>query len=298
MQQGILSETSRIILEDLKVTDNHFILELLNTEGWIRFIGERNIKTPDEAATYIKKIQHNPVVQYYVIRLKASNNAIGIISFIKRDYLSHHDIGFALLPAFEKKGYAHEAAEVVLKHFTKDIAHSKILATTVPDNTSSIALLKKLGFSFEQKIKTGNTELNVFAITRDKFLIDQLTKTFFSVFTNVNSQKPDWEILYKICIPETIIIKKERERETIYNLDAFVEPRKKILADGTLNNFEEKEISAQTLIGNNIAQRFSYYEKSGVFNHAPYSGKGHKIFQFLNTSSGWKINAISWEDED
>lgn len=297
MQKEIFCETTRLSLTGLKETDAPFIIELVNTEGWIRFIGDRHIKNREDAIAYIHKINNNTSVVYHVIRLKANNKAIGIISFIKRDYLPHHDIGFALLPGFEKQGYAYEAASAVMTMVTKNNGHSKIVATTVLDNTSSIALLKKLGFSFEEKIKNENTELNVFAITRDKFLIDQLTKAFFSVFNNVNDQIPEWETLYKICIPETIIIKKESDKETVYNLQSFIEPRKKILADGTLTNFEEKETSAQTLISNNIAQRFSSYEKSGVFNHAPYSGKGHKMFQFLNTSSGWKINAISWEDE-
>jgi hypothetical protein len=134
-------------------------------------------------------------------------------------------------------------------------------------------------------------------MTDDKSYIDNLVKTFFRIFTNANQQQPDWEIIHHICIPQTIIIKKSDLKEEVYNLQTFIAPRKIILSDGTLSEFEEKETGAETKIAGNIAQRFSTYQKSGFLNGKWFEEYGNKIFQFIKTNAGWKISAVVWEDE-
>lgn len=98
----------------------------------------------------------------------------------------------------------------------------------------------------------------------DKSEIDNIVKIFFHIFTNTNNTQPDWSIINKVCIAQTIIIKKSDAAELIYDLNSFIEPRKKNLTDGTLTEFEEKEINEETKIIGNIAQRFSKYQKSGL----------------------------------
>lgn len=132
----------------------------------------------------------------------------------------------------------------------------------------------------------------------DKSEIDHLIKVFFDIFTNTNQQQPDWTIIYTVCIPETVIIKKDNATEAVYNLQSFIEPRRKILSDGTLTNFEERETAEETKIIGNIAQRFSKYQKSGYANGAYFNGQGNKFFQFIKTSKGWKINSLIWEDDN
>ncbi len=120
------------------IDDHLFILELVNTEGWIKFIGNRNITSQAEAMAYIQKVLNNENIFYWVVQLKGSNEKIGIITFIKRDYLEDHDIGFAFFPRFFKNGYAYEATVAVLNKILKELVHAHILATTVPGNISSI----------------------------------------------------------------------------------------------------------------------------------------------------------------
>jgi hypothetical protein len=129
-----------------------------------------------------------------------------------------------------------------------------------------------------------------------KVEIDNVTKAFFDIFTNTNQKQPDWAIINTICIPETIIIKKVDTAEVVYNLITFVEPRRKILSDGTLTNFQESETKEETKIIGNIAQRFSKYQKSGYLNGRYFKEFGNKLFQFIKTSNGWKINSLIWED--
>jgi [ribosomal protein S5]-alanine N-acetyltransferase len=154
--------TDRLLIEPLSESDGTFILELVNTDGWIKNIGNRNVNTQTEAIAYIQKINENKNVAYWTVKLKTTNEAIGIITFIKRDYLEHNDIGFALLPNFSGKGYAFEAAEIVLNFLKQDNSFTTILATTIPENISSISLLKKLGLEFDKVIEIENETLHVY----------------------------------------------------------------------------------------------------------------------------------------
>lgn len=290
--------TTRLILNELSLNDEQFIMELVNTPEWIKFIGDRNIRTQEDARVYIQKIIDNSAVNYWIVKLQEQNIPIGIITFIKRDYLEHYDIGFAFLSKFTKKGYAYEATTTVLNDIINDLTHTHILATTVQENIDSIKLLEKLGFRFEKEIEDGNDLLLVYSISVDKLLINQVTHNFFNLFTNASQQKPILEKIQNICLPETIIIKKSKDKEDILNINAFIEPRKKILSDGTLTEFEEYEIFEETRVVANIAQRFSKYQKKGYLNGNYFEGKGNKLFQYIKTNKGWKIVSVNWEDEN
>ncbi len=131
----------------------------------------------------------------------------------------------------------------------------------------------------------------------DKQNINGIVKAFFSIFTNTAKKQPDWNTIHTVCIPLAIIIKKEGTAEEIYTINTFIEPRKKILSNGTLTEFEEMETAEETKITGNIAQRSSAYKKSGYLNGKYFEGKGNKFFQFIKTTESWKINSVIWEDE-
>lgn len=156
-------QTDRLILNELSSNDYEFIKELVNTQEWIQFIGQRNINSNEDSKAYIQKIIDNPNVKYWVVRLKDQQLPIGIITLIKRDYLEHHDIGFALLPKYSNNGYAYEAAKTVLDNLITNPLHTLILATTLQENTNSIKLLNKLGLRFNKEIKVENELLSVFS---------------------------------------------------------------------------------------------------------------------------------------
>ena len=155
-------QTERLQLRNLSLSDSVFIYELVNTPGWIKFIGDRNIKSTADAQTYIAKILANDQICYRVVNIKSEDVPIGIITLIKRDYLDHHDIGFAFLPAYSKKGFAFEAAKCILYNLISSGKHKILLATTVKENVNSIQLLEKLGFSFQKTITTDGENLSVY----------------------------------------------------------------------------------------------------------------------------------------
>lgn len=144
--------TDRLTLSRLAAGDASFILTLLNSEGWIRFIGDRKVRTEEDAAAYVEKIMNNPNILYWVITQTDDKRPAGVVSLVKRDYLDHWDIGFALLPAFQGRQYAYESALAVLREAAATGQHTKFLATVMKENTASMALLEKLGLQFEKEI--------------------------------------------------------------------------------------------------------------------------------------------------
>ena len=138
---------------------------------------------------------------------------------------------------------------------------------------------------------------NIDIHSADKIAINNLTKQFFNLFDNTGNKIPDWTIAQKICIPEIIIIKKTGLTEIIYNLTNFIEPRKTILSNGTLTNFQEQELHEETQIKGHIAQRRSRYQKSGNLSGKLFTETGTKFFQFIKTKNGWRINSLVWEDD-
>ncbi len=91
-------ETARLILRRFTLDDAVFFRELLNDADWIRFIGDRNIHSDEEARAYLAK---SYLSQYekngFGLNLAALKNGmpIGMCGLIKRDGLDDVDIGFA-----------------------------------------------------------------------------------------------------------------------------------------------------------------------------------------------------------
>ena len=153
----IVLETARQTLRWLSISDAPFIVELLNDPAWLRFIGDRGVRTLDDARKYIlngplSMIEHHGFGLYLAQR-KSDGTPMGICGLIKRDSLDDVDIGFAYLPQFCGQGYALEAAAAVMVHGKSAFGLTRIVGITSPDNESSIKLLEKLGLKFERMLR-------------------------------------------------------------------------------------------------------------------------------------------------
>lgn len=177
-------ETERLILREIVETDAEFILDLLNQPSFIKYIGDRNVRTVEEAKDFIETRYRASYAQHgfglYTVELKIPNskfqrpnskdqrpktkNQIGMCGFVKRDTLPDADIGFAFLPQFEKKGYALESAQAVMKYGAEVLGLKRVLAITTQDNESSGKLLAKLGFKYDGLIESGGETLKLFSI--------------------------------------------------------------------------------------------------------------------------------------
>jgi len=166
----IVFETERLRLREYTLEDFDFIIKLLNSAGWLKYIGDRNIKTREQAIQYLENV---PLKSYQdfgyglsMVELRESGIPIGMCGILNRSNLEDPDIGFALLPEYNGKGYAFEIANATIKH-AREVLNLKVLsAITDPDNIASIKLLEKLGFKFVKKfIYTGsNEELTLYKI--------------------------------------------------------------------------------------------------------------------------------------
>ncbi|MBK9630839.1 MAG: GNAT family N-acetyltransferase [Saprospiraceae bacterium] len=153
MRQYKIFETERLWIKPTQLEDASFILELLNTPAWIENIGDRNIRTLEDARIYIlnkmqKQLERLGFSNYTIIR-KTDNVKLGICGLYDREGLNDIDLGFAILPEFERKGYSFEAAMRLKDAAFKDFGLNTLAAITTKNNVSSQNLLTKLGFKLE-----------------------------------------------------------------------------------------------------------------------------------------------------
>ena len=163
-------ETERLVLRQLEPGDAAFILRLVNEPSWLRYIGDKGVRSLDDAKKYI---QTGPVDMYrrlgfglWLMELKSKRESVGLCGLIKRDTLDDVDLGYALLPEFCKKGYALEAAAATMKYAEIRLKLKRVVAITSQDNEASGNLLEKLGFQLERlvAVDTDEEELKFFAI--------------------------------------------------------------------------------------------------------------------------------------
>ena len=155
MPQAVL-ETERLRLRPFADSDDAFVFELLNEPSWLRFIGDRGIRTLADARAYIKNGPRTMFELYgfslMVAERKADSVALGMCGLIKRVSLPAPDIGYAFLPRYWGQGYAREAAAAVLAHSHSVLGLPRILAITDPENDRSVRVLEALGMRFAQLI--------------------------------------------------------------------------------------------------------------------------------------------------
>lgn len=297
MKQLEAIETDRLLMSPLSLVDDKFILELVNSEGWLRFIGERNVKTVEDAQKYIHKILEAQNVDYHVVRLKADKRSLGVVTYIKKDYLDFPDIGFAFLPRYSGMGYAFEASKALLNKVLSDSNIPNICATTVPENVKSIQLLSKLGFQFQGTIEDSGTSLSVYELTEDRTAIDRLILRFFSVFDNRNGTQVHIDSLRELCSAGVSIYKKSTTGLIHDSLDSFIASRQDLFDKGVFTSFFEYETGSDNTILGNLAQRRSSYSKHWKQGNEAFYQNGTKLFQLVKDQVGWKLCAILWEDE-
>ena len=156
-------ETERLTLKELSISDAEFILKLLNTPTWLKFIGDKNVHNIQDAEDYLT---NGPIASYkengfglWLVSLKESGEPIGMCGLIKRDYLYYVDIGFALMPEYEGLGYGFEMARATMSYSRKILRIDKVVAITDENNEASIKLLNKIGLKFEKTVEAPQADV-------------------------------------------------------------------------------------------------------------------------------------------
>jgi len=160
----IILETERLVIRELDAArDAEFVFELLNAPKFIKYIGDRGVRSVEQARDFIENRYRRSYQDHgfglYAVDVKADSIQVGICGFVKRDTLPEPDLGFAFLPQFEGRGFGFESADAVLRYGRIDLGITTVLAITSPDNEISGKLLEKLGFRFERLIEMPDGEV-------------------------------------------------------------------------------------------------------------------------------------------
>jgi RimJ/RimL family protein N-acetyltransferase len=152
--------TDRLIIRPFTLADAPFVLELVNSPGWLTYIGDRGIYSLADTRNYLSEGPLQSYAQHgfglYLVALADSETSIGMCGLLRRETLPDVDIGFAFLPAYAGQGYAFEAATAVLDYGYQELQLSRIIAVTMPENRRSRRLLEKL----EMKLQAFHPALN------------------------------------------------------------------------------------------------------------------------------------------
>jgi RimJ/RimL family protein N-acetyltransferase len=166
----IVLETDRLNLRHLTEKDAEFVLELLNEPSFLRGIGDRGVRTVEQARRYVLDV---PVASYeehgfglYLVELKEPREPLGMCGLVNREGLEGIDVGFAFLPAFWSQGYAFESASAVMSYARDTLGLQRVVAIASPDNERSFKLLEKLGLEFDSmtRLSEDEPELSLYSI--------------------------------------------------------------------------------------------------------------------------------------
>lgn len=142
-------ESARLRLRPMVEDDASFLVALLNEPAFLRHIGDKGVRTVDDALIYMAGPQESYARKGFglaVVELRENESPMGICGLLKRDWLAYPDLGFAFLPEYSGRGFALEAAETVLHDARERLGLEAVLAIVSPGNVASLRLLGKLGF--------------------------------------------------------------------------------------------------------------------------------------------------------
>jgi RimJ/RimL family protein N-acetyltransferase len=129
----------------------------VNDPAWLEHIGDRNVRTLEDARAYLRRGAMNMYERFgfgmYVMVLRDTGEAVGTCGLIRREGLEDVDIGFAMLPMHRRKGLALEATRAVLRYATVSLGMDRVVAIVSEANHRSIRILEAIGMRFERKVR-------------------------------------------------------------------------------------------------------------------------------------------------
>lgn len=164
-------KTDRLVLQPITLSHAEFYLQLMNSPGWLKFIGDRKIYSVEQCAEYLetRMLPQWKEKGYgnYIAYRKTDNVPVGAIGIFSRPGLDTVDLGFAMMDEYMGQGYTYEGANRLLQEASRTFALSKIQAITDPQNVPCQRLLEKLGFAYQGNIILPNEvkETRLYSLT-------------------------------------------------------------------------------------------------------------------------------------
>lgn len=151
--KNLLITTERLTIRQLSARDASFILEQYNEPAFLENIGDKKIRSIDDAINNIvdwaQASYRKNGIGLLLMELRDCGTPIGTCGLIKRDDIQDYDLGYSLLEKYQRQGYVMEAAQTVLEHAKNVLALSRVVGYTSALNEASIRVLEKLGFEAE-----------------------------------------------------------------------------------------------------------------------------------------------------
>lgn len=148
--------TERLSINKISLSDAPFMLDLLNSPGWLRFIGDKQVDDEFSALRFIKQRFLSSYDDfgygYYLVKSLDNGESLGIVGFTNREAYQNPDFGFAFLPEFCGHGFALEASIAVFTYAQKAFDFRILDAGTLRDNHAAARLLGKLGFKAQGRM--------------------------------------------------------------------------------------------------------------------------------------------------
>lgn len=160
-------QTDRLALREMESRDAPFIVELLTDPSFLANIGDRGVHDLDSARTYIARWKTNYARDGYglwLVERRDTGETVGMCGIVRRDTLPAPDIGYALLPRHWSKGYAVEACAAVRDHAMRTLGLPRLLAIVAPGNAASVKVLDRIGLRFQDTVRVGEDDLQLFAL--------------------------------------------------------------------------------------------------------------------------------------
>jgi RimJ/RimL family protein N-acetyltransferase len=168
---GVILETPRLVLREFTHGDDGFVLRLLNEPSWLRFIGDRGVRTLEDARRYLddgpRKSQARNGFGLWCVVPKGGDAPVGMCGLVRRETLPDVDLGFAFLPGTWGRGYAWESATAVLEHARGVLGLRRVLAITDPENAASIRVLERIGMQREGTVRMPGETLDLLLFARN-----------------------------------------------------------------------------------------------------------------------------------
>ncbi|MEU5863390.1 MULTISPECIES: GNAT family N-acetyltransferase [unclassified Nonomuraea] len=236
---------------------------------------------------------------------------VGGVMFTRFDAVSGVcEIGCWLEAAGTGRGLVTRACRLLIDWAFAERGMARVEWWVSPGNTRSVEVARRLGMTRDGVLRKRfpyrgeRQDSEVWSLLADdgppcgvKAELDGLMAAFMGAFTNTGGRRPDVGVVRDLFVPQAMIVNNTGPEPVVHDLDGFVEPRQRILTDGTLTEFREWEVAERTEIFGSVAHRFSDYRKSGVRDGVPFEGGGRKTTQFVRTPAGWRMSSMAWDDE-